>query len=102
MRRARARQRGNGGTEASSLVSKRLTVRVVAGQHTEPKTQRQLRFAHTIALGALCALAARPLPAQQEPERVVRGVTFVGKRAIEDYTLSTVIATSKSGYFVLA
>jgi outer membrane protein insertion porin family len=75
---------------------------VVAGQHTEPKTQRQLRFAHTIALGALCALAARPLPAQQEPERVVRGLTFVGNRAIDDYTLSTVIATSTSSYFATA
>ena len=84
------------------MVSKRLTVRVVAGQHTEPKTQRQLRFAHAIALGALCALAARPLSAQQEPERVVRGLTFVGNRAVDDYTLETVIATSSSSYFATA
>jgi outer membrane protein assembly factor BamA len=74
----------------------------VAGQHTEPKTQRQLRFAHAIALGALCALAARPLPAQQEPERVVRGLTFVGNQAVDDYTLSTVIATSTSSWFATA
>jgi outer membrane protein insertion porin family len=75
---------------------------VVAGQHTEPKTQRQLRVAHAIALGALCALAARPLPAQQEPERVVRGLTFVGNSAVDDYTLSTVIATSTSSWFATA
>ena len=72
---------------------------MVAGQHTEPKTQRQLRFAHIIALGALCALVARPLPAQQEPERVVRGLTFVGNKAIDDYTLRTVIATTRSSWF---
>lgn len=75
---------------------------MVAGQHTEPKTQRQLRFAHSIALGALCALAARPLSAQQEPERVVRGLTVVGNRAFDDYTLKTVIATSNSSYFATA
>ena len=75
---------------------------MVAGQHTEPKTQRQLRFAHVLALGALCALAARPLPAQQEAERVVRGLTFVGNRSIDDYTLSTVIATSQSSFFATA
>jgi outer membrane protein assembly factor BamA len=75
---------------------------VVAGQHTEPKTQRQLRFAHVLALGALCALTARPLTAQQEAERVVRGLTFVGNRSIDDYTLSTVIATSTSSWFATA
>lgn len=75
---------------------------MVAGQHTEPKTQRQLRFAHSIALGALCALAARPLSAQQEPERVVRGLTVVGNQAFDDYTLKTVIATSNSSYFATA
>ncbi len=75
---------------------------MVAGQHTEPKTQRQLRFAHALALGALCALAARPLTAQQEAERVVRGLTFVGNRSIDDYTLKTVIATSNSSYFATA
>jgi outer membrane protein assembly factor BamA len=75
---------------------------VVAGQHTEPKTQRQLRFAHALALGALCALAARPLTAQQEAERVVRGLTFVGNQAVDDYTLSTVIATSTSSWFATA
>ncbi|HEY6222748.1 MAG TPA: BamA/TamA family outer membrane protein [Gemmatimonadales bacterium] len=61
-----------------------------------------MRFAHTIALGALCALAARPLGAQQEPERVVRGLTVVGNRAFDDYTLKTVIATSNSSYFATA
>lgn len=33
---------------------------------------------------------------------MVRGLTFVGNRAIDDYTLSTVIATSKSSYFATA
>ncbi|HET7251429.1 MAG TPA: BamA/TamA family outer membrane protein [Gemmatimonadales bacterium] len=61
-----------------------------------------MRFAHSIALGALCALAARPLSAQQEPERVVRGLTVVGNRAFDDYTLKTVIATSNSSYFATA
>ncbi|HET9706883.1 MAG TPA: BamA/TamA family outer membrane protein [Gemmatimonadales bacterium] len=33
---------------------------------------------------------------------MVRGLTFVGNRAIDDYTLSTVIATSTSSYFATA
>jgi outer membrane protein assembly complex protein YaeT len=47
-------------------------------------------------------MAARPLVAQQEPERVVRGLNFVGNRAIDGYTLSTVISTSKSSFFATA
>jgi len=33
---------------------------------------------------------------------VVRGLTFVGNKAIDDYTLKTVIATSSSSYFATA
>ena len=33
---------------------------------------------------------------------MVRGLSFVGNRAIDDYTLTTVIATSKSSYFATA
>jgi outer membrane protein assembly factor BamA len=43
--------------------------------------------------------AAHPLTAQQEPERVVRQLKYVGNHAIDDYTLSTVIATSNSAWF---
>ncbi len=32
----------------------------------------------------------------QEQERVVRGLSFVGNRALDDYTLESAIATTKS------
>ena len=41
--------------------------------------------------------AAAPLAAQQE--RVVRGLSFEGNHAIDDYTLKTAIATSSSSVF---
>jgi len=41
--------------------------------------------------------AAAPLAAQQE--RVVRGLSFEGNHAIDDYTLETAIATSSSSVF---
>lgn len=47
----------------------------------------------------LCATVARPLPAQEEAERVVRGLDYVGNHAFDDYTLSTAIATSNSSWF---
>jgi outer membrane protein assembly factor BamA len=52
-----------------------------------------------LALAVLCVTVARPLSAQQEAERVVRGLSYVGNHAIDDYTLSTVIATSNSSWF---
>jgi outer membrane protein assembly complex protein YaeT len=60
-----------------------------------------LRLPLFLALAALCVTAASPgaLAAQQEPERVVRGLDFVGNHAIDSYTLSTVIATSNSSFF---
>lgn len=48
------------------------------------------------------AVPTAPLAAQQEPERVVRQLDFVGNHAIDDYTLGTVIATSKSSWFARA
>jgi outer membrane protein assembly complex protein YaeT len=59
-------------------------------------------------LRALCltlfaaVLAAAPLAAQQEPQRVVRGLSFEGNHAIDDYTLSTAIGTSNSSWFARA
>ncbi|HEY7686850.1 MAG TPA: POTRA domain-containing protein, partial [Gemmatimonadales bacterium] len=58
-----------------------------------------MRSARFLLIAALCAAAVRPLAAQQEPERVVRGLNFVGNRSIDSYTLSTVIATSQSALF---
>jgi outer membrane protein insertion porin family len=50
-------------------------------------------------LALLVALsAAAPLTAQQD-QRVVRGLSFEGNHAIDDYTLSAAIATSNSSFF---
>jgi len=46
--------------------------------------------------------AAAPLAAQQEQQRVVRGLSFEGNHAIDDYTLSTAIGTSNSSWFARA
>jgi len=45
----------------------------------------------------VAACAAAPLAAQQE--RVVRGLSFEGNHAIDDYTLGSAIATSSSSVF---
>ncbi|PYP35210.1 MAG: hypothetical protein DMD46_13850 [Gemmatimonadetes bacterium] len=50
-------------------------------------------------LVAVFAVAPLPLGAQQEPERVVRGLAFEGNHAIDDYTLSTAIVTTNSSTF---
>jgi outer membrane protein assembly complex protein YaeT len=50
----------------------------------------------------VAASAAVPLLAQQEPQRVVRGLSFTGNHALDDYTLSTAIATSNSSWFARA
>jgi outer membrane protein assembly complex protein YaeT len=47
----------------------------------------------------VAVFAAAPLAAQQEQQRVVRGLSFEGNHAIDDYTLSTAIATTNSGVF---
>ena len=43
--------------------------------------------------------AAAPLAAQQEPQRVVRGLSFEGNHAIDDYTLRSAIASTSSSAF---
>ncbi|PYP32477.1 MAG: hypothetical protein DMD49_05810, partial [Gemmatimonadetes bacterium] len=43
--------------------------------------------------------AAASLAAQQQEQRVVRSLAFEGNHAIDDYTLSTAIATSQSSFF---
>ncbi len=66
------------------------------GQHTAVARLRQLRA--PVHLLLVAGFAAAPLAAQQE-QRVVRGLSFEGNHAIDDYTLSTAIATSNSSYF---
>jgi len=44
----------------------------------------------------LVALVATTVLAAQEQERVVRGLSFVGNRSLDDYTLESAIATTKS------
>ncbi len=67
-------------------------------QHREVAKPRQLRSVCLLALAAL-VFAAPPVAAQAEPQRVVRQLSFVGNRAIDDYTLSTAIATTSSSWF---
>src|SRR2546426_7614458 len=74
-------------------VSKRLTVRSKCRNIAEIGKLRQLRV---IPCLLLAALAATTVLAAQEPERVVRGLSFVGNRALDDYTLESAIATTKS------
>jgi len=47
----------------------------------------------------VAVFAAAPLAAQQEQQRVVRGLSFEGNHAIDDYTLSAAIATTNSSAF---
>ena len=66
-------------------------------QHTGPARPRQLRAYLPFLLVAVSAAA--PLAAQQEQQRVVRGLSFKGNHAIDDYTLSSAIATTNSSAF---
>src|SRR2546421_7924875 len=67
-------------------------------QHRGVGRPRQLRACVGLVLVAVLAAAPLPLAAQQE-QRVVRGLSFDGNKAIDDYTLSTAIATSNSSFF---
>src|SRR5205823_9662742 len=69
-------------------------------QHRDAARLRQLRALRLTLLVAV--FAAAPLAAQQEQQRVVRGLSFVGNHAIDDYTLSTAIGTSNSSWFARA
>src|SRR5436190_22818926 len=68
-----------------------------ASQHREAARLRQLCALRLTLLVAV--FAAAPLAAQQEQQRVVRGLSFEGNHAIDDYTLSTAIATTNSSAF---
>lgn len=70
---------------------------VGASQHREAAQPRQLRALRPFLLVAV--FAAAPLAAQQEPQRVVRGLSFEGNHAIDDYTLRSAIATTSSSAF---
>src|SRR2546427_8838620 len=67
-------------------------------QHRGVGRPRQLRACVGLVLVAVLAATPLPLAAQQE-QRVVRGLSFDGNRAIDNYTLSTAIATSNSSFF---
>src|ERR1041385_7857120 len=68
-----------------------------ASQHREAARPRQLRASLPVLVVAV--LAAARLAAQQEPQRVVRGLSFEGNHAIDGYTLSAAIATTHSSPF---
>src|SRR6266436_539539 len=74
-------------------VSKSLTVRCKCRNIAEIGKPRQLRV---IPCLLLAALVATTVLAAQEQERVVRGPSFVGNRALDDYSLESAIATTKS------
>ena len=57
-----------------------------------------MRNAFPSLLGA-ALVAALVVPASGQGGLVVRGLRFVGNRSIDDYTLTTVIATTNSGTF---
>ncbi|MBI1967626.1 MAG: BamA/TamA family outer membrane protein [Gemmatimonadetes bacterium] len=57
-----------------------------------------MRPALLFLLVAVTAAARTSLAAQQVQQRVVRDLSFEGNRAIDDYTLSTAIATSASSW----
>jgi outer membrane protein insertion porin family len=61
-----------------------------------------LRALGSFLLVAVAAAAPATLAAQQEQPRVVRGLSFEGNHAIDDYTLSTAISTSNSSWFARA
>src|SRR5713101_2016341 len=77
-------------------VSKRLTVRSKCRNIADIGKLRQLRV---IPCLLLAALAATTVLAAQEQERVVRGLSIVGNRALDDYTLESAIATTKSSWW---
>src|SRR5258708_20244357 len=66
-------------------------------QHRDAARLRQLR---ALCLTLLVAVfAAAPLAAQQEQQRVVRGLSFEGHHALDDYPLRSAIATTNSSVF---
>jgi outer membrane protein assembly factor BamA len=51
------------------------------------------------AAAMICCVGGAPTATAQSPAPVVRGLTFVGNRAIDDYTLSVAIGTTNSSWF---
>src|SRR5919198_5617250 len=74
-------------------VSKRLTVRTKYRNIAEIGKLRQLRV---IPCLLLAVVTATTVLAAQEQERVVRGLSFAGNKALDDYTLASAIATTNS------
>src|SRR3954471_23397802 len=74
-------------------VSKRLTVRCKFRNIARVPKPRQMRV---VIAFLLTAFAATTVLFAQEQGRVVRGLTFVGNRALDNYTLESAIATTKS------
>ena len=69
-------------------------------QHTGLGKPRQLRCASFLLLVALLAASSvLSAQSQERQERVVRRLSFVGNRALDDYTLSSAIATTSSSWF---
>src|SRR5688572_10215782 len=69
-------------------------------QHKALAESRQLRTRLGVVLGAvLVAALSVPSAAQNGGGLVVRKLNFSGNRAIDEWTLSTVIATTRSGWF---
>jgi outer membrane protein insertion porin family len=75
-------------------------------QHRKAAQPRQLRALSLFPLVAALTAATlaplaplAPLAAQQEAQRVVRGLSFEGNHAIDDYTLTAAIATTNSSAF---
>jgi len=50
-------------------------------------------------LAASSVLSAQNLERQERQDRIVRGLRFDGNHALDDYTLSSAISTTKSGWF---
>src|SRR5574341_378890 len=90
------RQRATEQTHAAGV--EKVDSGVEVTQHTAVAKPRQLRSTAVVLLVAVHAAASSPVTAQQEQPRVVRGLAFDGNRAIDDYTLSTAIATSASSW----
>jgi outer membrane protein assembly complex protein YaeT len=72
--------------------------RLEVQQHKALARLGQLRFLRPF-LSSAALVAALYVPALAQEGLVVRQVVFEGNRAIDDYTLSTVIATTRSSWF---
>src|SRR5437763_860277 len=88
-KRAERARRGSRVEEVDSVAG--------ASEHGKAARPRQLRASLPVLVVAV--FAAARVAAQQEPQRVVRGLSFEGNHGIVDYDLSTAIATTNSSAF---